>query len=72
MPIIGAVSQTYVPAVGDLGEFITVGVEGVNSIGAGAEAISAAVGPISTTPAPPPSGFTRNRKWRNHFYGKRY
>jgi hypothetical protein len=40
VPIIGAVSQSYVMTVGDAGKAITVGVEGVNNIGAGAEAIS--------------------------------
>lgn len=48
-PIIGAVAASYVPTVGDAGKMITVGVEGVNSTGASAEAVSAAVGPIHTT-----------------------
>jgi hypothetical protein len=49
VPIIGAVSKFYVPTVGDAGAMLTAGVEGVNNIGAGAEAVSAAVGPVLTT-----------------------
>jgi hypothetical protein len=47
VPIIGAVSQSYVPTVGDAGKQLTVGVEGVNNIGAGAQAVSAAVAIIA-------------------------
>lgn len=49
VPIIGATAKTYVLTIGDAGKLITAGVEGVNSIGAGAEAASAAIGPIHTT-----------------------
>jgi len=49
VPIIGAASKFYVPTVGDAGAMLSAGVEGVNSIGAGAEAVSAAVGPVHTT-----------------------
>lgn len=49
VPIIGAVSQSYVLTVGDAGKMISVGVIGINSNGNSAEAVSAAVGPVHTT-----------------------
>jgi hypothetical protein len=46
VPIVGAVSTSYVPTAADAGTTISAGVVGVNNAGAGVEAISIAVGPV--------------------------